>query len=593
MEKNTGPLSVIVEQQRSDLLTLLTRTVGNDGSVILFVEQHLYCAFKYLGFLKDGALPVKSLMGIYPIREAVDYLPAQNVVYLVSPNLEMIRPLVVHLLSYTQRFPKAAPLIVFAPQKPLMVEQIITQDFKLTQTFPDLRLLEYDFDIVAFEEDVFSMEQPMTFKHLFVDGDITALRWIARLLMKLQASCFGAVSTIRAKGFKAAKVVQLLGQMQREVGADFMTDMPSDVENLFIFDRTLDMVTPLMTQLTYEGLIDELYGIAGGEGVFPFSFGESSKPGMDQRTVLSSQDKVFGELRDRNISSVGAALYQKAGWVKQNYERRKEVQQLKELKEFMQGLPEMQEIHRLVGLHTTIATDIGKRTQTSSFRRRIATEQSIIQQINDKDVLEFIDEQINRKEPLPSVMRLICLYAVVNGGLKPKDFDAIRESMMLTYGIPQVINAFAVLEAGGLLGKADTKSNYAAIRKHCRTWHTSLNEEKPNDIAYTYSGYAPLLVRLVEVMLANPESWASSDSIVNLLPGEKAELRNSVEVAGPGRATLVFVIGGVTSAEISSLRFVQEQLLKSGRQHRLLVASTDITCGNRFINGILPFDATS
>lgn len=33
------------------------------------------------------------------------------------------------------------------------------------------------------------------------------------------------------------------------------------IESVIILDRTVDLVTPLCSQLTYEGLIDELYGI--------------------------------------------------------------------------------------------------------------------------------------------------------------------------------------------------------------------------------------------------------------------------------------------------------------------------------------------
>jgi hypothetical protein len=38
--------------------------------------------------------------------------------------------------------------------------------------------------------------------------------------------------------------------------------VPADrFDSLIILDRTVDMITPLLTQLTYEGLIDELIGI--------------------------------------------------------------------------------------------------------------------------------------------------------------------------------------------------------------------------------------------------------------------------------------------------------------------------------------------
>lgn len=37
--------------------------------------------------------------------------------------------------------------------------------------------------------------------------------------------------------------------------------LSSQIDCLVVLDRQVDMVTPLLTQLTYEGLIDELIGI--------------------------------------------------------------------------------------------------------------------------------------------------------------------------------------------------------------------------------------------------------------------------------------------------------------------------------------------
>jgi hypothetical protein len=41
--------------------------------------------------------------------------------------------------------------------------------------------------------------------------------------------------------------------------------MSDKIDSLIIIDRKVDMVTPLLTQLTYEGLIDELIGIKNCE----------------------------------------------------------------------------------------------------------------------------------------------------------------------------------------------------------------------------------------------------------------------------------------------------------------------------------------
>ncbi len=36
-------------------------------------------------------------------------------------------------------------------------------------------------------------------------------------------------------------------------------------DTLLLLDRNVDLLTPLATQLTYEGLIDEIYGINNGQ----------------------------------------------------------------------------------------------------------------------------------------------------------------------------------------------------------------------------------------------------------------------------------------------------------------------------------------
>ena len=40
---------------------------------------------------------------------------------------------------------------------------------------------------------------------------------------------------------------------------------PSQIDRMLIFDRKVDLITPLVTQLTYEGLIDEAFGISNSK----------------------------------------------------------------------------------------------------------------------------------------------------------------------------------------------------------------------------------------------------------------------------------------------------------------------------------------
>lgn len=58
-------------------------------------------------------------------------------------------------------------------------------------------------------------------------------------------------------------------RMKREFAGSQNQILPV-FDSLLLLDRNVDLLTPLATQLTYEGLIDEIYGITNGlEEPFP------------------------------------------------------------------------------------------------------------------------------------------------------------------------------------------------------------------------------------------------------------------------------------------------------------------------------------
>jgi hypothetical protein len=75
----------------------------------------------------------------------------------------------------------------------------------------------------------------------------------------------GLFPRIIGKGDRARQLADLLIRMRNEEdmsdGSPFALTPSSVLGELIIIDREVDFVTPLMTQLTYEGLIDETIGI--------------------------------------------------------------------------------------------------------------------------------------------------------------------------------------------------------------------------------------------------------------------------------------------------------------------------------------------
>ncbi len=72
---------------------------------------------------------------------------------------------------------------------------------------------------------------------------------------------YGIIPNVYGKGKCAKIVADQMFRMRRELGPNEEPQITPKVDNLILIDRNVDYITPMMTQLTYEGLIDENFGI--------------------------------------------------------------------------------------------------------------------------------------------------------------------------------------------------------------------------------------------------------------------------------------------------------------------------------------------
>lgn len=71
-------------------------------------------------------------------------------------------------------------------------------------------------------------------------------------------------AVVLKKGFACLQhVANMMLRMKREFAGSQNQILPV-FDSLLLLDRNVDLLTPLATQLTYEGLIDEIYGITNG-----------------------------------------------------------------------------------------------------------------------------------------------------------------------------------------------------------------------------------------------------------------------------------------------------------------------------------------
>jgi len=142
--------------------------------------------------------------------------------------------------------------------------------------------------------------------------------------------------------------------------------------------------------------------------------------------------------------------------------------------------------------------------------------------------------------------------------------------------------------------------------------------KNPDDIAYVYSGYAPLSIRLVQCVLQKPyvlsltkglpapataaatastpsPGWLGFEELVKSVRGatfnivqkgdeKAARVRQTLTGTGGIKTVFVFFLGGITFTEIAALRFIAR---KESARRRIIICTTGIISGNRMIDAAM------
>jgi len=538
---------------------------------------------------------------------------AKHVIYIVRPEVKWMRVIAEHIKGHkAQAGERKSYYIYFVPRRRMMCERVLEEEGVWGQ---DVKIGEYHLDLIPFDNDYLSMELRSEFRDNTIEGDKTSLFYVAKALMKLQ-SLFGIIPNIQGKGHSSQFVCEMLFRMRREMANEEPLIIP-EIDRLILIDRECDLVTPCISQLTYEGMVDEVFGIYNSTVDLPADMvidpkANEGKPLPDKKikTVLNSNDAIHLKLRDLNFSAVGPCLNQQAQIINDTYAARHQAKSVAEIRVFMESLASIRQSHQALRVHTNIAEKVIAVTRDPAFRKRLEAEQNMLAGVDYEAALEYIQEAINKQESVVKVFRLLCLYSLTNNGLKEKEYNFIRREILQTYGYRYMfaLERFAKL---GMFKQTTTRGNpWERMRQYLRLIIEELNEAEPDDIAYVYSGYAPVSCRLIEHALRVPipfskteqgffgrgdgqesdiiKGWgAGVDANVNLCPGPAFHATQTLPKGlsvdeKPSKVTLVFFVGGICFTEMSACRF----MTKKDPNNSIIVATTKLTNGNNLIESM-------
>ncbi|XP_073293277.1 vacuolar protein-sorting-associated protein 33 homolog isoform X1 [Primulina huaijiensis] len=583
-------LNSIRSKAKNELLNIVKNIRGKkclvidpklSGSISLIVQT---------AELKDNGAEELRYLTAEPIQTELT-----KVIYIVRSQLDLIKSICSHIHNDTSKGIHREYFLYFVPRRAVACEKILEEE----KVYELLSIGECPLYLIPLDEDILSFELDLANKEYLVDGDATSLWHIAKAIHSMEFS-FGVIPNVRAKGKASTRVAEILNRMQAEEPVDTSDAGIPEINTLILLDREVDMVTPMCSQLTYEGLLDELLGINNGAVELDAPIMGIQQEGKKIKVPLNSSDKLFKEIRDLNFEVVVqvdpfmlSVLRQKATSMKQDYtEISTTTQTVSELKDFVKKLNSLPEMTR----HINLAQHLSRFTSKPLFLGKLDMEQTLVEAQSFDICFDYIEEMIHKQEPLINVLRLLILLSITNSGLPKRNFDYLRREFLHSYGFEHIAT-LNNLEKAGLFKKQDSKSNWLTIKRALQLVVEDTDTANPNDISYVFSGYAPLSIRLVQQAIRS--GWRPIEEILKLLPGPHSEMKkgrfasipsydtlsgslNTSEKLADGRRSLVLVvfIGGVTFAEISALRFLSSQ---EGMAYDVIVGTTKIVNGKTLI----------
>ncbi|CAH1801545.1 unnamed protein product, partial [Owenia fusiformis] len=592
-------IAVLRESYRRELLECLDKCTGSKA---LVWDDGLTGPFGLIA--EYTLLKEHEVDKMFPLQKS-GRLPqnnCQNIVFISRPKLGLMDMIAQTVLKEEEigGFRKEFHLF-FVPRKSLLCERKL-KELGVYGTFTHVD--EFSLDMIPLDSDLLSMEYEAAYKECHLDSDYTSMYNAAKCLMTIQA-LYGTIPNIYGKGDCAKHVADIMLRMRRE-NAGNEAQISPQIDTLLLIDRAIDPLTPLLSQLTYEGLIDEIFSINNTSVKLPpekfmkkdkeagESSGPQEVPTEPKKLVLNSAEELYSEIRDRNFNAVGPLLSRRAKMITAQFDERHQAKTVGEIKQFVSKLPHMQAAKQSLATHTSIAELVKEVTDSDSFLDSLRVQQEFTNGIDIDKANPQIEDMIAKGENLIKVLRLVCIQSICNNGLKSKVLDYYKKEIIQVYGFEHIVTIMNLEQAG--LIKVQGQKTFPTIRKTLKLCVEEVNEQNPNDISYVFSGYAPLSVRLAQY-LARP-GWRSIVEVLSLLPGPTVEeqqklpaglrkrrtsITSTQSSTGEPKVTLIFFLGGVTYAEVAALRFLSQ--FEDGPTD-YLIATTKIINGHTWIESL-------
>lgn len=404
------------------------------------------------------------------------------------------------------------------------------------------------------------------------------------------------------------------------------TDHSNLESDLIVFERDIDPLTPLWSQMTYGGILDDIYGIDRNGKLSNITYKELQDYDSDDSIFLdNNNDEIWEELKFVNFGAVGKNLNIWAKQLQEAYDSRHKAETVGEIKQFVDNLGELQKKRIDLKLHTGISTKLLEHVHRNlDFNLLIDLEQDLCSNnLDNKTSCEKILNLLYNDYPKEIVIKLCCILSLTKNGVRDKEFQLLKKEIIDKFGIETMFQFEMLFNYGFFTNKTQfghLKTNAWKDYHNINTYFELIPQiendndpSNPKDLSFAFCGIVPLSIRILEAMfdrskilknyssqqpfvisrtpsLAKMESlfatqfnklvvsekvWDSSDGIKTKRIGDA---RNQTDLS------FIVFIGGITIGEIATIKYLQKKLSEKEINKRFIIVTDGVINSKKISN---------
>jgi len=488
-------------------------------------------------------------------------LEEQMLIFVIEPTNDNINNLI--FINSMMNIPmKTIDInIIFIPEETTKIIEYMIEMNHLNA----FGIFNFSIDIMPIDYDLFSLDNDESFREIYIDKNNSSIEKLADIMLKFEVA-FGKVKHKYIKGNNAKLFCDLLLNKEEEHNIK-STD---EIFGMIVFDRSVDFITPFISNLTFEGLVDEYFGINKGyikvkRKSFKANFSNEDKkirPEADMSyPLISDMNKFYCDLRCFHYLTVTKYLMSISEHIKYLRDNKNNLKSTSEINAALVDLNKLIDSNSYLNDNMEMINQIFKIINDEDYQTK---EFSILKGTSQTNSETFYDDYIIDKKDMHKILNLMILESLTGNGLS--NYEKFKKDILAVYGY-QNLFLFRNLEKLEWLKEKDKlslkklfKSNYEQINEKLHLYNEDFVLGQTDDLSYVHQGYCPISLRLIEKV--GEGGWSEIKDVFQLIPGVTHYPSNEYEISKPredlNTIFLVF-LGGVTYTEIEGVRYLNRK----------------------------------